>query len=423
MYRAYAQDPQARVNVGIRRRLAPLLGNDRKLIEMMNGLLLSMPGTPIVYYGDEIGMGDNIYLGDRNAVRTPMQWNGDRNAGFSDGQPPAAVPAGHHRPRVPLAGGQRRGAGPEPQLAAVVDEAADRAAPALQGVRARHARDAASRRTARSSPSSASTRTSASCASSTCRATSSASSSTCRRCAAPSRSSFRQRRNSRPSVTCPTSSRSAPTGSTGSRSSASRRSPTQERPRFSTRGRWDAVFDGPNRRRLESWLRPTWPSAGGSPRRRGRITSATILDTVPIPACPPAGTARRTGVPVAHLLIVQVELDFGAPERYLVPVAFLEGREAEDMRKYHPDAVVADLRTATRRRRPGRRGALARLRHGHDRRSGPAAGRWRAPRPARPGSRRPACASSTAASGPTAPPIRSRASSRTPRSCWTSRPS
>ncbi len=87
MYRAYAQDPQARVNVGIRRRLAPLLGNDRRLIEMMNGLLLSMPGTPIVYYGDEIGMGDNIYLGDRNAVRTPMQWNGDRNAGFSAANP------------------------------------------------------------------------------------------------------------------------------------------------------------------------------------------------------------------------------------------------------------------------------------------------------------------------------------------------
>jgi maltose alpha-D-glucosyltransferase/alpha-amylase len=87
MYRAYAQDPQARVNVGIRRRLAPLLGNDRALMEMMNGLLFSLPGTPIVYYGDEIGMGDNIYLGDRNAVRTPMQWGSDRNAGFSAANP------------------------------------------------------------------------------------------------------------------------------------------------------------------------------------------------------------------------------------------------------------------------------------------------------------------------------------------------
>jgi len=72
-----------RINVGIRRRLAPLLDNGRRQIEMMNSLLFSMPGTPVIYYGDEIGMGDNIYLGDRNGVRTPMQWNGDRNAGFS----------------------------------------------------------------------------------------------------------------------------------------------------------------------------------------------------------------------------------------------------------------------------------------------------------------------------------------------------
>ncbi|HEX9374640.1 MAG TPA: maltose alpha-D-glucosyltransferase [Actinomycetota bacterium] len=87
MYRVYAGDPQARVNLGIRRRLAPLLGNDRNVIEMMNGLLFSLPGTPVVYYGDEIGMGDNIYLGDRNSVRTPMQWSGDRNAGFSRANP------------------------------------------------------------------------------------------------------------------------------------------------------------------------------------------------------------------------------------------------------------------------------------------------------------------------------------------------
>ncbi|HEU4672294.1 MAG TPA: maltose alpha-D-glucosyltransferase [Candidatus Limnocylindrales bacterium] len=84
MYRIYARDPRARINLGIRRRLAPLLNNNRRRIELMNGLLFSLPGTPVVYYGDEIGMGDNIYLGDRNGVRTPMQWSGDRNAGFSD---------------------------------------------------------------------------------------------------------------------------------------------------------------------------------------------------------------------------------------------------------------------------------------------------------------------------------------------------
>ena len=87
MYRVYAGDPQARINLGIRRRLAPLLGNDRRMIEMMNGLLFSMPGTPVMYYGDEIGMGDNMYLGDRNGVRTPMQWSADRNGGFSKANP------------------------------------------------------------------------------------------------------------------------------------------------------------------------------------------------------------------------------------------------------------------------------------------------------------------------------------------------
>ena len=83
MYRAYAHDRQARINLGIRRRLAPLLGNNRARIQLMNGLLFSLPGTPVIYYGDEIGMGDNIYLGDRHGVRTPMQWTPDRNAGFS----------------------------------------------------------------------------------------------------------------------------------------------------------------------------------------------------------------------------------------------------------------------------------------------------------------------------------------------------
>ncbi|MBA2246822.1 MAG: maltose alpha-D-glucosyltransferase [Chloroflexia bacterium] len=83
MYYEYAKDPRMRINVGIRRRLAPLLDNGRRQIEMMNSLLFSMPGSPVLYYGDEIGMGDNIYLGDRNGVRTPMQWSGDRNAGFS----------------------------------------------------------------------------------------------------------------------------------------------------------------------------------------------------------------------------------------------------------------------------------------------------------------------------------------------------
>jgi maltose alpha-D-glucosyltransferase/alpha-amylase len=87
MWRTYAADREARINLGIRRRLAPLLQNHRGRIHLMNGLLFSFPGTPIVYYGDEIGMGDNIYLGDRNGVRTPMQWSADRNSGFSRANP------------------------------------------------------------------------------------------------------------------------------------------------------------------------------------------------------------------------------------------------------------------------------------------------------------------------------------------------
>jgi maltose alpha-D-glucosyltransferase/alpha-amylase len=95
MYLAYSADPRMRINVGIRRRLAPLLDNNRRRIELLNSLLFSFPGTPILYYGDEIGMGDNIYLGDRNGVRTPMQWTSDRNAGFSK-----AVPARLYAPLI-----------------------------------------------------------------------------------------------------------------------------------------------------------------------------------------------------------------------------------------------------------------------------------------------------------------------------------
>ncbi|MEK8024047.1 MAG: maltose alpha-D-glucosyltransferase, partial [Candidatus Hydrogenedentota bacterium] len=87
MWRMYAHETHARINLGIRRRLAPLLKNNRRRIELLNSLLFSLPGTPVIYYGDELGMGDNVYLGDRNGVRTPMQWSPDRNAGFSEANP------------------------------------------------------------------------------------------------------------------------------------------------------------------------------------------------------------------------------------------------------------------------------------------------------------------------------------------------
>ena len=116
MYRVYARDPRARVNLGIRRRLAPLMGNNRRKIELLNALLLSLPGTPIIYYGDELGMGDNIYLGDRNGVRTPMQWNANRNAGFSDAGPQQLYLAAGGRLRVPLRNDQRRDAAEQSRI-------------------------------------------------------------------------------------------------------------------------------------------------------------------------------------------------------------------------------------------------------------------------------------------------------------------
>ena len=139
MYFAYSADPRMRVNVGIRRRLAPLVDNNRRRIELLNSLLLSFPGTPILYYGDEIGMGDNIYLGDRNGVRTPMQWTSDRNAGFSRCDPGAALLSGGHGPDLRLPGRQCGGAAQRSVEPAALDAQHDRAAQAVPGLRPRHA--------------------------------------------------------------------------------------------------------------------------------------------------------------------------------------------------------------------------------------------------------------------------------------------
>ena len=135
MYRVYADDPQMRINLGIRRRLAPLLENHRRKIELMTSLLFSLPGTPVIYYGDEIGMGNNIYLGDRNGVRTPMQWNSDRNAGFSKANAQRLLPAGDHRSGIPLRSGQRGGPAAKPQFPPALDAALHRPAAQIPGLR------------------------------------------------------------------------------------------------------------------------------------------------------------------------------------------------------------------------------------------------------------------------------------------------
>ena len=109
MWDEYAKDPRMKANIGIRRRLAPLLDNDINRMELFTALLLSLPGSPVLYYGDEIGMGDNIWLGDRDGVRTPMQWTPDRNAGFSVGHAGQAAPAADPGPGLRLPERQRRG--------------------------------------------------------------------------------------------------------------------------------------------------------------------------------------------------------------------------------------------------------------------------------------------------------------------------
>ena len=137
MWGEYAKDPRMKANIGIRRRLAPLLDNDINQMELFTALLLSLPGSPVLYYGDEIGMGDNIWLGDRDGVRTPMQWTADRNAGFS-----TATPGRLHLPAEPgpglrLPARQRRDRAGERLLAAALDAPDDPRPQEAPGLRAR----------------------------------------------------------------------------------------------------------------------------------------------------------------------------------------------------------------------------------------------------------------------------------------------
>ena len=125
MWDEYAKDPRMKANIGIRRRLAPLLDNDTNRMELFTALLLSLPGSPVLYYGDEIGMGDNIWLGDRDGVRTPMQWTPDRNAGFSDRHPGQAAPAADPGPGFRVPASQCRDRAGQLLLPAALDAADD----------------------------------------------------------------------------------------------------------------------------------------------------------------------------------------------------------------------------------------------------------------------------------------------------------
>ena len=159
MYAEYAKDPRMKANIGIRRRLAPLLDNDRNQLELFTALLLSLPGSPVLYYGDEIGMGDNIWLGDRDGVRTPMQWTPDRNAGFSRCDPARLYLPAIMDPIYGYQARQRRGAAEQHRLAAALDQADDRDPQAPPGLRRWAATRSWARPTRACWPSSGSTRT------------------------------------------------------------------------------------------------------------------------------------------------------------------------------------------------------------------------------------------------------------------------
>jgi maltose alpha-D-glucosyltransferase/alpha-amylase len=345
MYRAYAQDPQARVNVGIRRRLAPLLGNNRKLIEMMNGLLFSMPGTPIIYYGDEIGMGDNIYLGDRNSVRTPMQWNSDRNAGFSDANPqrlflPVIIDPEYHSQAInveaqtqnpnSLLWWMRRAIALRQRYKAFGRGSLEILLPDNRKVFAFIRRLGEERIL---------------CVFNLSRHV---------QCAELDLSEFR----GAVPVELSGNQEFPPIGdlpyfitlgSHGFFWFSLECEPAQllaGRPSFAVSGPWTSLFEGASGRDFESWLESYISERRWFGQKTRTITSASIVEAVPIPSPPQGngnGSAREPVAPIATILIVQLEFDQGASERYTLPVAFVHGLEAEEMKKWQPDAVMADL--------------------------------------------------------------------------------
>ena len=337
MYRVYAEDPQARVNLGIRQRLAPLLRNDRKLIEMMTGLLFSLPGTPVSYYGDEIGMGDNIYLGDRDAVRTPMQWRGDRNAGFSQANPqrlylPVIIDPEFHAEALNVEAQQSN---PNSLLWWTKR---------LIALRRRH------RPFGRGSlemlfPDN-------------------------RKVLA-----FLRRYEEERILVVVNLSRFAQyveLDLSGHRGTVpvelfgntefppigelpylitlaphafywfSLEPPPVDvtdapGPRLTVSGSWDRLFRGPGRRRLEEILPSYMEPRRWFGSKARRIKGAEIVEAVPVP-----GPATDQA-PVASLCLVRVEFADGDPETYALPLAFATDDQAEDLRARRPQAVVAEL--------------------------------------------------------------------------------
>lgn len=330
MYRAYAEDPQARLNLGIRRRLAPLLRNDRRKIELMNALLLSLPGTPIIYYGDELGMGDNVYLGDRDGVRTPMQWNADRNAGFSKTNPqrlylPPIIDAEYHYSALNVEVQQnsphsllwwmRRLIGLRKQFQAFGRGTMEILSPDNSKVLAFLRRYGEETLLVV------------------------ANLSRFAQCVELDLSQFR----GQTPVELSGQTKFPPIGelpyflTLGPHSfywfrlewpAEEASSLGVELPSCTISGRWDNLFRGRARKRLEQVLpsflqRQRW--FGGKARV---IQGLHLADVIPIPAL--------LGVSAMRLLLVQVDYVEGEPEMYLLPVVFARGRQASDITGDHP---------------------------------------------------------------------------------------
>jgi maltose alpha-D-glucosyltransferase / alpha-amylase len=338
MYRAYAQDPQARVNVGIRRRLAPLLGNDRTMIEMMNGLLFSLPGTPIIYYGDEIGMGDNIYLGDRDAVRTPMQWDNDRNAGFSKANPqrlylPVVIDPSYHSGAVNVEAQDENPSSLLWWMRRLIQlrrryKAFGRGT--LEVLRADNRKVFAFLRRYEGEL-----------------LLVVANLSRFAQCVELDLSEFMGStpvelfgNAAFPQVgDLPYFITLGPHGFYWFSLESDRSPRTTERSVLTVDGQWNELLTGSSLAALEEVLPVYIAERRWFPSKTKTIKSASVIDAVPVSA---NGTGR--GRPVAYVVMVQLELDFGSPERYQLPLAYAEDHRAEELCRWNADAVVADVR-------------------------------------------------------------------------------
>jgi maltose alpha-D-glucosyltransferase/alpha-amylase len=338
MYRAYAQDPQARINMGIRRRLAPLLGNDRTMIEMMNGLLFSLPGTPILYYGDEIGMGDNIYLGDRDAVRTPMQWDNDRNAGFSKANPqrlylPVVIDPAYHAGAVNVEAQDENSSSLLWWMRRLIQLRRRYKAfglGSLEILRADNRKVLAFLRRHGDE-----------------QLLVVANLSRYAQCVELDLSEFEGSTPVElfgnmafpPVGDLPYFITLGPHGFYWFSLEADRDKGPTTRSTISVRTRWEDLVIGDGRGQLEAALPAYIAERRWFQSKSRSIVGCHVVDVVPLPVGRPD---RRP--PVGYLAVVQVELDFGSPEQYVLPLAFATAGQAEDLCRWTPEAVVADVR-------------------------------------------------------------------------------